>query len=332
MIEEQVTKILYTADGTNKVWEIPFDYIDNADVALRVKLPTDADFSKITENYVINKAAATITYPASGNALVADSSVLIERNTPVTQLEDSTKLHFTSADIERGLDKITMIAQEIKNDTDEFSISIKTLRNDVDDLGDQVQGIEAKIPQSADSSNQLVDKETMAGAISNAVATKQDTLVAGANITIAGNVISATVSGGGTGGAVNSVNGKTGDVVLSASDVGAATTQYVDNAVAGAGGSGLTGVVVLNQTGLAKSARSDSQRVNIGTRTYKFITLELNSADGYWCSPMHSSAGYGNRSGNFATIKIELDAAEFTDNLIIKNGGDTFGYKVTLWY
>ena len=30
--------------------------------------------------------------------------------------------------------------------------------------------------------------------------------------------------------------------------------------------------------------------------------------------------------------QCELDAAEFTDNLIIKNGGDTFGYKVTLWY
>lgn len=332
MIENQTTKILYSADGTNKVWDIPFAFIDNADIVLSVKLPTDADFTKITENYLVNKNSATVTYPVSGNAVVEGSSVLIERNTPVTQLESSAVLHFTSADMERGLDKITMVAQEIKNKTDGYADDIKTLRNDIDDLGDHVQGIEAKIPQSADSSNQLVDKETMAGAISNAVATKQDTLVAGANITIAGNVISATVSGGGTGGAVNSVNGKSGDVVLSASDVGAATTQYVDNAVAGAGGSGLTGVVVLNQTGLAKSARSDSQRVNIGTRTYKFITLELKSADGYWCIPMHSSAGYGNRSGNFATIKCEIDAKEFTDNLIIKNGGDTFDYKITLWY
>lgn len=49
--------------------------------------------------------------------------------------------------------------------------------------------------------------------------TKQDTLTAGDNITIEGNVISAT--GGGGGGAVDSVNGKTGKVVLKASDVGA---------------------------------------------------------------------------------------------------------------
>ena len=275
MIENTSTKILYSADGTNKVFNIPFEFINNEDVVLSVKLPTDTDFTKITENYLVNKAMATITYPVSGNALVADSSVLIERNTPVTQLESSAKLHFTSSDVERGLDKITMIAQEIKNSTESYATDIKTLRKDTDDLGDQIHNIEAKIPQTASTSNQLVDNATM--------------------------------------------------------------TNYVDNAVAGAGtgtggGSGLTGVIVLMQTGLSKSARSDSQRVNIGTRTYKFITLELNSADGYWCSPMHSSAGYGNRSGNFATIKVELDAAEFTDNLIIKNGGDTFGYKVTLWY
>ena len=273
MIENTSTKILYSTDGTNKVFDIPFDFINNEDVAISVKLPTDTDFTKITENYLVNKAMATVTYPVSGNALVADSSVLIERNTPVTQLESSAKLHFTSSDVERGLDKITMIAQEIKNSTESYATDIKTLRKDTDNLGDQIHNIEAKIPQTASTSNQLVDNATM--------------------------------------------------------------TNYVDNAVAGTGtggGSGLTGVIVLMQTGLSKSARSYSQRVNIGTRTYKFITLELNSADGYWCSPMHSSAGYGNRSGNFATIKVELDAAEFTDNLIIKNGGDTFGYKVTLWY
>lgn len=274
MIENTSTKILYSTDGTNKVFDIPFDFINNEDVAISVKLPTDTDFTKITENYLVNNAMATVTYPVSGNALVADSSVLIERNTPVTQLESSAKLHFTSSDVERGLDKITMIAQEIKNSTDGYATDIKTLRKDNDDLSEKVHNIEAKIPQTASDSNQLVDNATM--------------------------------------------------------------TNYVDNAVAGSGsgtgGGGLTGVVVLTNTNLTKSARSDSQRVNIGTRAYKFITLELNSADGYWCSPMHSSAGYGDRSGNFATIKVELDAAEFTDNLIIKNGGDTFGYKVTLWY
>ena len=56
-------------------------------------------------------------------------------------------------------------------------------------------------------------------AVQNALNTKQGTLTAGANITIdANNVISAS---GGGGGAVDSVNGKTGVVVLDADDVGA---------------------------------------------------------------------------------------------------------------
>ena len=60
--------------------------------------------------------------------------------------------------------------------------------------------------------------------ITTATAGLQPKLTAGANITISeDNVISAT--GGGTGGAVTSVNGKTGEVILSASDVGAASSS-----------------------------------------------------------------------------------------------------------
>lgn len=59
--------------------------------------------------------------------------------------------------------------------------------------------------------------------ITTATAGLQPKLTAGANITISeDNVISAT---GSTGGAVTSVNGKTGEVVLSASDVGAASSS-----------------------------------------------------------------------------------------------------------
>ena len=255
MIENTSTKILYSADGTNKVFNIPFEFINNEDVVLSVKLPTDTDFTKITENYLVNKAMATITYPVSGNALVADSSVLIERNTPVTQLESSAKLHFTSSDVERGLDKITMIAQEVKNRTD--------------DLGDQVHNIEAKIPQAASDSNKLVDNEMLQAALSSV--------------------------GGGT------------------------------------GSSPITGLVVSSAYGVQRGGVNKTFRANIGTRAYKFITLELcNANQTTWTTPLHSCAGYGNRSGNFADIYVCISAKEFEDNLILD--GATFGYKVTLWY
>ena len=66
--------------------------------------------------------------------------------------------------------------------------------------------------------------------ITTATAGLQPKLTAGANITISeDNVISAT--GGGGSGAVTSVNGKTGEVVLSASDVSAASSSDLANYV-----------------------------------------------------------------------------------------------------
>lgn len=62
-------------------------------------------------------------------------------------------------------------------------------------------------------------------ALQAAIAAKQDTLTAGTNITITDNVISAS-------GAVNSVNGETGDVVLTASEVGADASGTAASAVA----------------------------------------------------------------------------------------------------
>lgn len=65
--------------------------------------------------------------------------------------------------------------------------------------------------------------------ITTATAGLQPKLTAGANITISeDNVISAT---GGTGGAVSSVNGKTGEVVLNAADVGAITGAEADTKI-----------------------------------------------------------------------------------------------------
>lgn len=71
-------------------------------------------------------------------------------------------------------------------------------------------------------------------AITAALAEKQDTLIAGTNISIVDNVISASGTGEGS---VVSVNGKTGNVVLNASDVNAlpSSTRYVSSVNGNAG-------------------------------------------------------------------------------------------------
>ena len=86
--------------------------------------------------------------------------------------------------------------------------------------------------KTADATTTLADYAKSADVtteITTATAGLQPKLTAGANIPISqDNVIAAT---GGAGGAVTSVNGKTGEVVLSASDVGAASSSDLANYV-----------------------------------------------------------------------------------------------------
>lgn len=109
---------------------------------------------------------------------------------------------------------------EIHQILNDHTERLNTLRTDHDDLGDDVSDIQAKIPQSASGSNplitkqQLLDEEMDIRADLNSglselqtqithqaaeIATKQDKLIAGDNIIISGNIISATGAGGGVG-------------------------------------------------------------------------------------------------------------------------------------
>lgn len=98
--------------------------------------------------------------------------------------------------------------------------AITTNKNDIDELGDDVAEIQAKIPESASGTNPLITKQqlldeemdirddmnqtdselqTQITAQAAEIATKQDKLIAGDNIIISGNVITATGAGGGAG-------------------------------------------------------------------------------------------------------------------------------------
>lgn len=96
-------------------------------------------------------------------------------------IEDAiTELQHTDASLQT---QITTNKNAIATNTG----NIATLRNDVDGLGDQVHEIEAKIPQNATASNQLVTKADLATkadttTVNTELAKKQDKLVSGMNI------------------------------------------------------------------------------------------------------------------------------------------------------
>lgn len=185
------------------------------------------------------------------------------------------------------------------------------------------------------------------------IAKKQNALTAGPGVDITDDIISITGAGGGNGGTgitvdstldSESTNPVQNKVIKAALDgkqktlipgpnvsIAADGTINFTGATGSGSSTGLTGLVVHNERGYSKAARSGNFRTNIGTREYKFITLELCNADGtVWFTPLHSAVGYGNRSGNFATVYYAISASEFEGNTILAD--DTYGIKITLWY
>ena len=90
-----------------------------------------------------------------------------------------------------------------RSDTDPTSIAdtfdaieddIDGLTDDVSDIGTDVEVLKDLVPEGATSSNQLVDNSSMTTALTNGLATKQNTLTAGSNIDISGDVISANIA------------------------------------------------------------------------------------------------------------------------------------------
>lgn len=114
MIENTVSSVVYTADGTQTVWSIPFPYGHVEDVKLFVKVGT-SDIAPVAYNlFSIDTDLGTITYPLSGDPLASNDKVIIMRITSQTQEETSALLSFKSQDIERMADKLTMEVQELQ--------------------------------------------------------------------------------------------------------------------------------------------------------------------------------------------------------------------------
>ena len=144
-----------------------------------------------------------------------------------------TKEDLKSIDLEgyATTDYVDTIEQEIRADMNEkdsqlesiineHAESITTIKTDLGDLGEQVANIESKIPDGTSDTNPLINKQqlldeemdiredlnsglselqTQITAQAAEIAGKQDELIAGDNIVISGNTISATGAGGGAG-------------------------------------------------------------------------------------------------------------------------------------
>lgn len=119
MIENQQVYITYIADGQQREWEFPYQFVDATDISLYIK--HEDEFTKIEPSlFEFDPDTKKCTYPKdSEEAPVPQGDiVLLTRETDITQLEDSSIANFKSTDVERIADKLTIIDQELKEGLD----------------------------------------------------------------------------------------------------------------------------------------------------------------------------------------------------------------------
>lgn len=205
-----------------KVSELANDsgYQTAADVATAISGKQDTLVAGTNITIVGNVISAT----GGGGGGAVDSvngytGVVVLTAADVGALPDSTVIPTDTSDLTNGAGYIT--SADIPANVSAFTNDagyITAAGAPVQSVNGQTGSVSLSIPTKVSDLNNDSGYQT-AGDVSTAISGKQDTLTAGTGISIVSNVISAT--GGGGGGAVDSVNGYTGTVVLTAADVGA---------------------------------------------------------------------------------------------------------------
>lgn len=163
---------------------------------------------------------------------------------------------------------------------------------------------------------------------SSALNDKQDVLIAGSNITIENNVISAIGSGGSS--SVNSVNGKVGTVVLSAHDVGALPDSTfipvkTSDIVNDSGFITLTsvnnGTVTINQGGVQKGTFTLNQSGNATIDLDAGVTVD-QTFDGTSQNAQSGVAIQGELSTNYQSKLVSGTNIKTVNNTSLLGSGN----------
>lgn len=189
MIQTQDYVKTYATGNNVTLWGITFPFYSFDDINLYVI--TDGVKTQIEPTYfeiLPNEDSETIAtikynvhYPKVGDPLPSGSTIMIERITPITQTEDSSQVYFNSKDVERMVDKVTMIAQENRGlATDETAGLIQIATQDEVNAGV--------------NTTKAVTPATLQNKLTPLLNGKQNKLTAGAGITITGDTISSTSS------------------------------------------------------------------------------------------------------------------------------------------
>ena len=183
MIETTITKIQYDADGVQRRWSIPFPYADVKHISIYTKVGEEPTV-KVVDNYEIDEDDEVVIYPTEASEmepLAAGTKITIARETPETQLEDSSQIHFTSQDVERGLDKLTMITQELSTTSGETMEVSAAAFEAAEEAVNTANEANTTANEAKTLAEQAVSTANDANTTANAANTKADNAVKTAN-------------------------------------------------------------------------------------------------------------------------------------------------------
>lgn len=305
-------------------------------------------------------AGKNVEIEQSGNVLIIGAS-----GAGYTKQEIDDKFTVANAQIDANAVAIAKTRDDYMSaDTDIMTIinnhaeELITLHNDIDELGDDVAGIQAKIPESTSETNPLINKQqlldeemdirddlneglselqTQITAQATAIATKQDQLIAGDNITIVDNIISAT-GGGGSGGISSVAHDDTlSGAGTDASPLGVAKNLSVEELTVGTD----EGTLNLSITaGVATIATNNGLDIVSQTKFDKAPTTDDNTT---WADALDTSlvrkaqvasamAGFealpdqSGNSGKFLTTNGTT--ASWSDKAIVNNAVNKYGVAI----
>ena len=118
--------VVMLGDGSSVDFPFAFRINNEEDLKVYVKIGVGAyTLQTLNDDYELvdlhtdangNITSGNIRYPKLGTPLTSADSIYAIRETPNTQLEDSSQVSFQSKDMERALDKATMEIQELAED------------------------------------------------------------------------------------------------------------------------------------------------------------------------------------------------------------------------
>lgn len=106
---------IYSADGNNRYWVIPFEWVNDSEVNVQIIL-SDGTISDVSSNYAVDRDNSRVIYPTvtSGlSPLSLGNRVIVYRKTERAQEFDATVNPFALTDLNNSLDNIVKAIQEI---------------------------------------------------------------------------------------------------------------------------------------------------------------------------------------------------------------------------